>query len=94
MLLLISNPVMCMDSSPIAGLTINLQHQILSCRSINLNPLKKKYTPSKLKPLEINLIDDLNILHTSDLSNKLQGTLSKLIVSLKVFILITIFFIN
>lgn len=33
-------PVMCMDPSPIAGLTVQLQHQLLSRRTIALNPLK------------------------------------------------------
>lgn len=31
---------MCMDPSPIAGLTVQLQHQLLSRRTIALNPLK------------------------------------------------------
>lgn len=31
---------MCMASSPIAGLTVQLQHQLLSRRTITLNPLK------------------------------------------------------
>jgi len=43
MLLLASRPVMCMDSSPIAGLAVNLQAQIFSCRKIELNPLKTNY---------------------------------------------------
>ncbi|XP_060835614.1 uncharacterized protein LOC132918419 [Rhopalosiphum padi] len=32
-------PVMCMDPSPLAGLTVQLQHQLLSRRTITLNPL-------------------------------------------------------
>jgi len=35
-----------MDSSPVAGLTVHLQHQLLSRRTINLNPLKVKNNDS------------------------------------------------
>jgi len=48
MLLLASRPVMCIDSSPIAGTVINLQHQMINCRSIKLNPLKNKFEPKYL----------------------------------------------
>jgi len=40
-------PVMCIDSSPVAGLTVQLQHQLFSRRTITLNPLRaKKYDSS------------------------------------------------
>jgi len=45
-LLLQNFPVMCTDSSPIAGLTVQLQHQLLSRRTITLNPLKVKHNDS------------------------------------------------
>jgi len=42
-LLLVPRPAMCVDSSSIACLMVNLQHQILSYRNIELNPLKMEY---------------------------------------------------
>lgn len=51
-LLLMYNPVMCMDTSPIAGLTLHLQHQMLSCRKIKLNPLKANLKTSKFESAE------------------------------------------
>lgn len=84
MLILVSHPVMCMDSSPIAGLTVNLQHQMLSCRSIMLNPLNNKYTYSKYKSLGLDMLTDSydDMLFTSELSNKSQqSSSSKLKVS-------------
>lgn len=70
-LLLLSRPAMCMDSSPIAGLTVYLQHQMLSCRKIKLNPLKYN---TKSKSIKVDLFDNLdeNTLITSKLSNKPQ----------------------
>lgn len=41
-LLRLNFPVMCMDTAPISGLVVQLQHQLLSRRTINLNPLKIK----------------------------------------------------
>jgi len=66
-----------MDSSPIAGFTVRLQHQILSCRSIQLNPLKNKYTPPKLKSFD--LLDSCS--STPILLNEQQKVSSKLMVS-------------
>jgi len=65
-----------MDSSPIAGFTVHLQHQILACRSIQLNPLKNKYTPPKLKSFD--LLDSCS--STPRFSNK-QKVCSKMMVS-------------
>lgn len=85
-LLLLSKPAMCMDSSPIAGLTVNLQHQLLSGRTIILNPLKKKYTfSSKLisSPIDSSNNSAGNILSTSMLSDELPCKSSELMVSYK-----------
>lgn len=57
-LLLITHPVLCMDSSPIAGLTINLQHQLLSGRTIELNPIKNKDFSSENKSQNIDLLNN------------------------------------
>lgn len=82
MILVVTHPVLCMDASPIAGLTLHLQHQMLSCRTINLNPLKKQHTSTKLNPLGIDLLknsyDDKSF--TTNLSNESQRASSKLIV--------------
>lgn len=48
-LLLLYYPAMCMDMSPVAGLTVQLQHQMLSCRRVELNPLKKKQKTAKFE---------------------------------------------
>lgn len=76
-LLLLSKPAMCMDSSSIAGLTVNLQHQLLSGRTIQLNPLKKKYPFSSKS---ISSIDSSNNsagnVSTSMLSNKKSSELT------------------
>lgn len=85
MLLKVNNPVLCMDSSPIAGLTVHLQHQMLSCRTIQLNPLKYKHTSSKLNPLGTNLHTSSGMSFTKNLPNESQGASSKLIVCLKYF---------
>lgn len=82
-LLKLSNPVMCMDRSPIAGLTVQLQHQLLSCRNICLNPIKQSSTSSKLNPSETDNFNDE--LFTSKLSNESQNASSKMMVSLKYF---------
>jgi len=66
-----------MDSSPIASFTVHLQHQILNCRSIQLNPLKNKYTPPKLKSFD--LLDSFS--STPRLSNEQQKISLKLMVS-------------
>lgn len=59
MLILVSHPLMCMDSSPTSGLTVNLQHQLLSCHTIILNPFKNNFNSSKVNlsenDLQINL---------------------------------------
>lgn len=57
-LLLVSCPVLCMDASPIAGLTVNLQHQMLSCRTIELNPIKNEHLPSENKSPKIDLLNN------------------------------------
>lgn len=77
MLILVSHPVMCMDSSPVAGLTVNLQHQMLSCRSIVLNPLNNKYP--KYKSLGIDMFTDSfdDMLFTPKPTNKSQQSSSK-----------------
>lgn len=69
MLILVSHPGMCMDSSSIAGLTVNLQHQLLSCRKIVLNPFKNNFNSLKL-----------NLPENESLSTSLQ-----MVVSLKYF---------
>jgi len=38
-----------MDMSPVAGLTVQLQHQMLSGRRIKLNPLKENHKTSKFE---------------------------------------------
>ncbi|XP_015374960.1 PREDICTED: uncharacterized protein LOC107169665 isoform X2 [Diuraphis noxia] len=49
-LLKLNFPVMCMDPSPVCGLTVKLQHDLLSRRTMCLNPLKKKkYDSSKFE---------------------------------------------
>jgi len=69
-----------MDSSPIAGLAINLQHQMLNCRSIHLNPIKNNFISSKLKSFDL-LDSRSNTFFTPKLSNKQQKISSKLMVS-------------
>ncbi|XP_060858740.1 MATH and LRR domain-containing protein PFE0570w-like isoform X2 [Metopolophium dirhodum] len=72
-------PVMCMDPSPLAGLVVQLQHQVLSRRTIVLNPLKRKNNFSKPIPLKTDLYNEPNdSLNTSMLSNESQGGSSKL----------------
>lgn len=85
MLLMVSHPAMCMDSSPIAGLAIHLQHQMLSCRSIQLNPLKNKCASSKTKLIEMNVSNDLDEdnLFMSTLSDEPQTEPSKIKVCFK-----------
>lgn len=92
-LLMMSHPAMCMDSSPIAGLTVYLQHQMLSYRKIKLNPLNNKYNSSKSKLTKEDLFDDLDedTLITSKLSNKLQRDSSMMTVCFVWFIHIIIF---
>jgi len=83
MLLLISRPSMCMDSLPIAGLAIHLQHQLLSCRTIDINPFNNKDIYSKLESLPKDFLNDLSnkTLSTSKLSNESQHISSDLMVS-------------
>lgn len=79
-------PYMCMDSSPIAGLVVNLQHQVLSCRTKVLNPLKRKSFYSVLKSLKTNLCNKSNDhLNTSMLSNEPQEGYSNLMVGENLF---------
>jgi len=67
-------PVMCMDSSPIAGLTIQLQHQLLSRRTITLNPLKVKNYNSSNSEMDLSKqLQDCRL-------NKSQKSSSKLMV--------------
>jgi len=81
---------MCMDSSPIAGLVVNLQHQMLSCRTIVLNPLKRKYNCSNQKLLKTDLYNESNDnIKTSMLSNKPQKESSKLMVRRKKCLIIS-----
>lgn len=69
-----------MDSSPIAGLTVHLQHQMLSFRSVQLNPLKNDYASSKLKSFD--LLDSYSDkLFTQKLSDEQQKISSKRMVS-------------
>ncbi|XP_029342951.1 uncharacterized protein LOC100569481 [Acyrthosiphon pisum] len=71
--------VMCTDSSPLAGLVVQLQHQVLSRRTIVLNPLKRKNNFSKSIPLKTDLYNESNDnLNTSMLSNEPQEGSSKL----------------
>jgi len=73
-----------MDSSPIAGVVVNLQHQVLSGRTIVLNPLKKKFNYSKPKSLETDLYNESDDnLNTSMLSNEPQEGSSNLMVGRK-----------
>jgi len=70
-----------MDSSPIAGLVVNLQHQMLSCRTIVLNPLKRKNNCSKPKLIKTDLYNEFNDnINTSKLSNEPKEKSSKLMV--------------
>jgi len=70
-----------MDSSPIAGLVVNLQHQVLSSRTIVLNPFKKKKNCSEPKPSKTDSFDESNDgLNTSMVSNETQERSSKLMV--------------
>lgn len=71
-----------MDSSPISGLTVYLQHQMLSYRKIKLNPLNNKYNTSMSKSIKVDLFDDLDedTLMTSKLSNKPQSDSSIMVV--------------
>ncbi|VVC40290.1 Hypothetical protein CINCED_3A000795 [Cinara cedri] len=80
MLTLVSHPVMCMDSSHIAGLTVNLQHQLLSCRKIILNPLKNNFKSSKLNLSHNDLTNDFyqDTQFTSNSSNESQRVTSQL----------------
>lgn len=57
-LLLMSNPVICGDSSPIAGTTVLMQHQFTSCRSMSLNPLKNDFSTFESKSLNTDLFDE------------------------------------
>lgn len=63
---------MCLDILPIAGSTVRLQHQLLSCRNISLNPLKN-----------ILETDDLNDgMYSSELPNEWKrAASSKMMVS-------------
>jgi len=63
-----------MDSSPIAGLVVHLQHQLLSRRTINLNPLKVINNDSS--NFEMHLSKKLQ----EDRLNKSQKPSSKLMV--------------
>lgn len=72
---------MCMDPSPIAGLVVNLQHQVLSCRTKVLNPLKRENFSSEPKSLKTDLCDESNDnLNTSMLSDEPQEGSSNLMV--------------
>ncbi|XP_001942883.2 golgin subfamily A member 4 [Acyrthosiphon pisum] len=71
-LILRNFPVMCIDSSPIAGLTVHLQNQLLSRRTISLNPLKVKNNDSS--NLEMNLSKKLQ----EDRLNESQNESSEL----------------
>lgn len=74
-------PVLCTDPSPIAGLVVNLQHQVLSRRTIVLNPLKKKNYFKKPISLKTDLYNESNDnLNTSMMSKKSQEGSSKLMV--------------
>lgn len=76
-----------MDSSPVAGLTVQLQHQLLSGRSIELNPLKHEHVSSDLKSSKLELFNDLypslndslydNKLNSSNFSNELESEFPK-----------------
>lgn len=90
-----SRPVMCMDSSPIAGLTVYLQHQMLSYRKIKLNPLNNKYNASKSKLTKVDLFNDLDedTLITSKLSNKPQRDSSIMAVCFVSYIFVLLFLI-
>lgn len=83
MLTLVSHSSMCMDSSFIAGLTVNLQHQLLSYRKIILNPLKNNFKFSKLNTSQNDLKGGSyqDIKSTSNSSNESQRVSSKLMVS-------------
>lgn len=80
-----------MDSSPIAGLTVQLQHQLLSGRTIDLNPLKHGHVSSNLKSSKLEMFNDLypsfkdsiydNKINSSNLLNKLKSESSKKMVS-------------
>jgi len=69
---------MCMDTSNICGLVVQLQHQLLSRRTINLNPLKLKDSFKFEMDLSKKSQDDR--LPTTKL-NKSQKSSSKLMVS-------------
>lgn len=92
MLILVSHPVMCMDSSPIAGLTVNLQHQMLSCRSIVLNPLNNKYP--KYKSLGIDMLKESydDLLFISKPTNKLQQSFSSKVRNMQFVIVYFLYF--
>lgn len=81
MLLLVTRPAFCFDSSPIAGLAVHLQHQMLSVRDVELNPLKNgSYSKKNSSEKSSNNISD-NILPISKLSNKTFNRFSKSMVS-------------
>lgn len=61
-MLLLSNPVICVDSLPIVGTAALMQHHFTSCRSICLNPLKNDFI---LKSKSSNY-NPLNECETSD----------------------------
>lgn len=86
-LLLLSKPAMCVDSSPIAGLTVNLQHQLLSGRTIQLNPLKKKFSSKLISSSIDSSNNSAGNISTSMLSNELPCKSSELMVSYKCLLL-------
>jgi len=63
------------DPSPIAGQVVNLQHQVLSRRTLVLNPLKRKKYFLRSMPLKTNLYKEFNEnLNTSMLLKNPQET--------------------
>jgi len=73
-------PVMCMDPSPLAGLTVQLQHQLLSRRTITLNPLNVINNDSSKFEMDLLNKSQEDTLPKTKL-NKSQKSSSKLMVS-------------
>lgn len=82
MLLLASHRILCMDISPVAGLAVKLQNQVLRHNCKNLNPMKKSYISSNMSTLEACLLKEShnNILESHFL-DETQGESSKCLVS-------------
>ncbi|XP_025205151.1 myosin-2 heavy chain-like [Melanaphis sacchari] len=75
-------PVMCMDPSPIAGLTVQLQHQLLSRRTIILNPLKvinddsSKFEMDLLKKSQEDTLSETKLNKSQKLSKSMEDIAS------------------